>query len=162
MSIELKELKELIASFEEWISFTNLLQQISEETWNSSIEQGKWTVKDIVSHIMLWDKYFYEEAIEKIASDKPVTLRHLNYDDFNSEAIEYGKTITTNELLEKAVFYRKKIIGDISSLSEETVNRSYLDGSGHVFSIPQYLKDFIWHDQHHMVPLKEYLKTIHA
>jgi len=157
MSIELKE---LIKSFEEWIAFSSTLQELDEETWNSSLEPGKWTIKDIICHIMLWDKYFYEEAIEKIASGEKITLKHLNFDDFNSRAIIYGRTIETDELIEKAIYYRKKIIDDIGTLSEEAIEQNYIDGDGNVFNVPQYLKDFIWHDQHHMNPLKEYLKTI--
>jgi hypothetical protein len=157
MSIEMEE---LIQSFEQWISFTSNLENLNEVVWDSSIEAGKWTIKDIVSHIMLWDKYFYEEAIGKIASDKPVTLTHLNYDDFNSKAITYGRTITSDELIEKTIFNRKRIIEDIRTLSEEAINRNYIDGDGNVFNIPQYLKDFIWHDQHHMNPIKEYLGGI--
>lgn len=156
------EMDDLIKSFEEWISFTSYLKELNEEVWDSSIEQGKWTIRSIISHIMLWDKYFYEEAFKNITSDKKVTLKHLNFDDFNNKAIIYGRTITTNELYEKTIFYRKKIIEDIRTLSEEVINRNYIDEDGNVFNIPQYLKDFIWHDQHHMNPLKEYLNTINV
>ncbi|MCD9025479.1 DinB family protein [Cohnella silvisoli] len=157
MSLEMQSLLEF---FEEWISFTITLQELDEVVWESSIEPGKWAIRDIISHIMLWDKYFYEEAVDRIASDKQVTIKHLNFDDFNSKAIIYGRTISTDELIEKTLFYRKRIIGDIRNLSEEAINRDYKDGDGNVFNVTQYLKDFIWHDQHHMNPLKEYLKTI--
>jgi uncharacterized damage-inducible protein DinB len=53
-----KDIKELIQSFEKWISFTQSMQKLPEEIWDSSLEEGKWTVRDIVSHMMLWDKYF--------------------------------------------------------------------------------------------------------
>jgi hypothetical protein len=109
---------------------------------------------------MLWDKYFYEEAVHKIASGLPVTLKHLNYDEFNGNAIKYAKTITTEELVGKAISYREKIIADIEALSQDAVNQNYTDGDGKVFYVPQYLKDFIWHDQHHMVPLKTFLAAL--
>ena len=154
------ELQELITEFKKWITFTGSLQELPEAVWELSLEEGKWSIRDIVSHIMLWDKYFYEEAIDRITSNKPVTLKHLNFDEFNSKAIVYGRTITTRELIEKAIYYREKIIQDISALSEQMVYENYIDGDGNVFHIPQYMKDFIWHDQHHMNPLKEHLKTI--
>lgn len=154
------ETKELIKSFEEWIFFIHSVRELSEEIWDSSIESGKWTVRDIVSHIMLWDKYFYEEAIVNIATDKLLTLKHLNYDDFNRKAMDYGRTLKTNELIEMTIFCREKIIEDINRLSDEVIDQNYLVGDNNLFNISQYLKDFIWHDQHHMKPLKEYLKTI--
>jgi hypothetical protein len=154
------EIKDLIKTFEDWVTFAKRLQVLNEEVWNSSLEPGKWTFRDIISHIMLWDKYFYEEAIEKIANDKQITLKHLDFDEFNSNAITYGRTITTKELIRKTILYRKNIIDDISTLSEEAINRNHVDGEGNIFNVPQYMKDFIWHDQHHMNPLKEYIKAI--
>ncbi|MEX1030703.1 MAG: hypothetical protein WDZ91_11765 [Paenibacillaceae bacterium] len=85
-------------------------------------------------------------------------LVHLDYDDFNSKAITYGRTITTNELIEKSIIFRKRIIESIRTLSDEAIERNYIDQDENVFNVPQYMKDFIWHDQHHMVPLKEYLQ----
>jgi len=152
------ENQNLIKSFVEWIAFVGTLKQLDESTWNSSMEPGKWTIKDIVSHMMLWDKYFYEEAILKIATKQELTLKHLNYDEFNREAVVYSKTITTDALVEEAISYRKKIIETIEALPEEAVEQNYTDGDGNVFHIPQYLKDFIWHDRHHMKPLKDYLR----
>ncbi|WP_334076650.1 DinB family protein [Paenibacillus sanfengchensis] len=152
------EMKDLIKSFEEWITFVGTLKDLDGGTWASSLEPGKWAIKDIISHMMLWDKYFYEEAINKIATNTELTLKHLNYDDFNREAMVYSKTITTDELMEKAIYYRKKIIETIEALPEEAVEQNYTDGDGNVFHIPQYLRDFIWHDQHHMNPLKDYLR----
>lgn len=152
------ELKELLNTFEEWITFAQSLQDQSQDIWKSSIEPGKWTIKDIVCHIMLWDKYFYDEAIHKIATDKPVTLNHIDFDEFNKEAVIYAKTISIEELIEKSVFYRECIIADIRSMPEQLTNHNFIDGDGNIFNVTQYLKDFIWHDQHHLIPLKEYLK----
>lgn len=151
------EIKELLQSFKEWINFVQSLQGISEEIWNSSMEPGKWTIKDIVCHIMLWDNYFYDEAIHKIAAGEAITLKHINFDEFNGKAMEYAKKITTEDLIEKTIAYREKLVADIESLSEEAINQNYIDGDGNVFHVPQYLKDFIWHDQHHMTPMAKYL-----
>ncbi len=152
------QLQERLEAFKEWTVFVSTLRQLNEAAWNANIAPGKWTIKDIVCHMMLWDKYFYEEAIHKIASGRQVTLKHLNFDEFNGKAVIYGRTIHTDELIEKAILYRSKIIDDIYSLSGEALERNYVDGDGNVFHIPTYLNDFIWHDQHHVVPMRKYLE----
>ena len=156
------EMNELINSFEEWIAFVLSLSDLSDDNWSSSIEAGKWSIKDIVCHIMLWDKYFCEEAIEKIITKEPLTLKHLDYDDFNKKAVEYGKLITTKELMEMAVTNRRGIIEAIRNMSEATIAHHFEDSEGNIFNVNQYIKDFIWHDQHHVNPLNEYLKEIKA
>ncbi|MEO2213727.1 DinB family protein [Paenibacillus amylolyticus] len=157
-----KEIEHLLQTFEEWALFVKTMTHFEDSIWNSSMEEGKWTIKSIVSHIMLWDRYFYKEAIEKIALKQPVTLKHMNFEEFNRKAIEFGNRTETSEIVNKAMTYRHKIMNDIRGLSEEQLHQTYLDAEGNVFNIPQYLKDFIWHDQHHMEPLKKYLANLEA
>lgn len=152
-----KEMEQLLQAFEEWTLFVKTMTHLEEKVWNSSLEEGKWTIKSIVSHMMLWDRYFYKEAIEKIALDQPITLKHIDFDEFNRKAVEYANRTETSEIVDKAVTYRHKIMNDIRGLSEEQIHHTYMDAEGNVFYIPQYLKDFIWHDQHHMEPLKKYM-----
>ncbi|MEC0373633.1 hypothetical protein [Paenibacillus chibensis] len=52
---------EMVEEFKTFIDFVQELKTIDEEHWNSPISEGKWSLKDVISHIMLWDKYFYEE-----------------------------------------------------------------------------------------------------
>lgn len=151
-----KEMEHLLQAFEEWTLFLKTMNHLEEKVWNSSMEKGKWTIKSIVSHMMLWDRYFYKEAIEKIALNQQITLKHLDFDEFNRKAVDYANRTETSEIIEKAITYRHKIMNDIRGLSEEQLHQRYLDAEGNVFYIPQYLKDFIWHDEHHMEPLKTY------
>lgn len=50
------ELQELITEFKKWITFTGSLQELPVAVWELNLEEGKWSIRDIVSHIMLWDK----------------------------------------------------------------------------------------------------------
>ncbi|WP_251034835.1 acetamidase/formamidase family protein [Paenibacillus polymyxa] len=88
-----KEIEHLLQTFEEWALFVKTMNHLEEKTWNSSMEEGKWTIKSLVSHVMLWDRYFYKEVIEKIALKQPVTLKHINFEEFNRKAIEYVNRI---------------------------------------------------------------------
>jgi hypothetical protein len=152
-----KEMGQLLQTFEEWTLFVKTLSRLEEKVWNSSLEKGKWTIKSIVSHMMLWDRYFYKEAIEKIALNQPITLKHVDFDEFNRKAVEYGNRTEVSEIVDKAITYRHKIMNDIRGLSEEQIQLKYKGLDGNLFYIPEYLEEFIWHDQHHMKPLKTYL-----
>jgi hypothetical protein len=101
---------------------------------------------------MLWDKYFFEAAIDPILNNNPLTLEHLDYDSFNKEAIEYGRTKTKDELIHLTVQYRNLILESIESLSDEKFTREYVYGK---FTFMSYLKDFVEHDQHHMRQIEE-------
>ncbi|AWB44757.1 DinB family protein [Paenibacillus sp. CAA11] len=153
------ELTSLLTTFEQWALFCEDLKGLNEAQWASSLEPGKWSIKDIVAHMMRWDKYFYDTAIAKIAAGEGLTLQHLKYDDFNKEAVDYAANVSTDELIQQAIDIRMKIIHEISVMPEEVIARKYTDADGNEFNIPQYLQDFIWHDRHHMVPLQQHLQA---
>ncbi|MNO72271.1 DinB superfamily protein [compost metagenome] len=140
---------DLLNQFKEWNEF---VLEIIDLDWNTPIDEGKWTIHDVVSHIMLWDKYFYETTIEPIARDKTITLELIDFDFFNKNAVTYGMTKTKDELKESTVKYRNLILDCISSLDEVKYSQEFVDGR---FSLESYLKDFISHDRHHMMQIEE-------
>jgi len=152
--------KEMVEEFKSFIQYVEGLRSIKEENWNLPISDGKWTLKDIISHIMLWDKYFYEEAIQKVKLKESVTVRHLNFDEFNSNAIEYAKTQSVDDIIGKCIEYRSKIIEDISELTEEEYLKEYKDGDKKKFSIRGYLRGFIPHDKHHKKQIDRFIKEL--
>jgi uncharacterized damage-inducible protein DinB len=77
----------LINEFSSLISFVQSIRELDEEKWITPIEEGKWTTRDVIAHIMLWDKYFLEEAIQKITNQQPVTVQHLDFNEFNNKAL---------------------------------------------------------------------------
>jgi uncharacterized damage-inducible protein DinB len=145
---------DLLNQFKEWNGF---VLEIIDLDWKTPIAEGKWTIHDVVSHILLWDKYFYESTIEPIAYDKAITLQLIDFDQFNNDAVTYGKTKTKDELIELTVKYRNLILDCISSLEEGKYSGKYVDGR---FSFESYLKDFISHDLHHMMQIKELNKKM--
>jgi hypothetical protein len=146
----------LLEQFQQWIAFVQRLEHV-EENWNVQLGEGKWSVTEVVSHIMLWDRYFLEEAIEPIHKQVPLTVKHLDYDIFNENAKRVGQITSPKQLSEQAVSYRKKIMDRIQSMPEDDYVRTYLDADGHPFQLEQYLKDFIWHDDHHMDQMKPFV-----
>jgi uncharacterized damage-inducible protein DinB len=143
---------DLLGQFNNWILLVNELKNVDESKWEAPISDGKWSIRDIVCHIMLWDRFFHEGAIDKIASDTPLTLtmQGLDFDEFNDKAMDYAKTQTKKEILNQALAIRSKIITQLEQISEALFHQKYIDADGHPFTIYEYLIDFIGHDRHHM------------
>lgn len=145
----MNEKSRLLEEFNEWISFVS---EIREMDWQITIAEGKWSVQDIVSHILLWDKYFFEAAISPILNNTPLTLTHMDFEQFNQDAIEYGKTKTKEELIKMTIQYRNMILESIEGFEDDKFTKEYADGN---FTVISYLRDFIWHDQHHIRQIDE-------
>jgi hypothetical protein len=96
----LTEKLQLLEEFNQWVVFVQLLKTQSDELWYLSLDEGKWSIREVVSHIMNWDKYFLEEAINKITTKSIVTVKHINFDEFNNKAKIYGKSTSISEIKE--------------------------------------------------------------
>jgi len=150
---------EMVEEFRAFIDYVNEIRVIDEEIWNHPIAEGKWSIKDIMSHIMLWDKYFYEEGVEKIKLGQPLTVKHLDFDEFNANAVKYAKTQTKDAIVDQFIVYRTKIINSVSGLSEDDYLKGYKDGDKKKFTLRGYLRSFVSHDKHHKKQIEKYLKT---
>lgn len=144
-------LKGLLNEFEEWNDF---IYQIRNMNWETPLGEGKWRIHDVVNHIAQWDKYFLKEAIERIVRGEKLTLKHFDYDQFNQEAMEQGKNRTKADLITMASGYRKAIINHISTMDQDCILKEYMDAEGNPFTVETYLKDFIWHDRHHISQIR--------
>lgn len=149
----------LIIAFQEWISFIRNLERCNERTWNQAIAEGKWSIREIIAHIALWDQYFCTEGIEKIVAGQPLTVKHLDYDTFNANASAYGLITPIATLSSLAIYNRARIIGLIESLSDKQYETIYRDADNHPFLLSQYMRDFTDHDRHHMAQIAGLLDT---
>lgn len=158
ISLAAKTNEQMLLEFKSLIPFVESLGEVSDKHWNQPIAAGKWTVKDIICHLMLWDKYFYEGAIKKIILREPITTKHLDFNEFNANAVEYAKLLSEQTLIEQFVRYRTKIIDAVAGLTEDEFNQEYKDGDRKKFSVRKYLRSFIPHDKHHKKQIEQFLK----
>ncbi len=138
---------DLLSQFRAWTSYVRDIEPLD---WAKPVNKGKWSVHGLVSHLMMWDKYFWERAIQPISQDQPLSLQELDFDEFNREAVEFGHAKSKSELIELAVYYRCLILEAIEGMDEAMLNRTYGE-----FTFESYLRDFIWHDQHHRSQIEE-------
>ncbi|MFC5649008.1 DinB family protein [Paenibacillus solisilvae] len=126
--------------------------------WKAPLELGKWSVSDVIAHILLWDTYFEQEAISKIAKAEALTLTNLEF-PFNQNAVLYARAHRQQVILDQAVAVRERIIDYLEKLSNEARSQVYLDGEGHPFTVQHYLDDFIEHDNHHRSQIERLLAS---
>ncbi|WP_238653246.1 DinB family protein [Paenibacillus piscarius] len=153
---------QLIQEYESLIPYIESLDHLEASIWDTPLEPGKWSLKDLLCHLMLWDKYFYEAAFVSIREGRPLTSQHLNFNEFNANAIRYAETVTAEEAIRQFVLYRRIITGYAASLSDEALEQTYKDGDGKPFSIRKHLRGFLPHDKHHKKQIEKFLKTVQA
>ncbi len=152
----------LIVSFHEWHDWFHKWSIEKNTLWDTPVAVGKWTVRELVSHMMRWDRYFWEGAISLIISgeEKQLQIQHLDFDIFNEAAREHAHTISIEELVQETLQYREQIIRALHELPAEDWTKEYKGLDGGPFTVQSYVEDFIWHDRHHMKQLEDMSKPL--
>lgn len=137
-------------SFTDWLPS---LRNVPEDVWIAPIAEGKWAIQGLISHMVLWDKYFLENAIHPVVNHEPITLPEtFDFDDFNRDAVEYGKKHSKEELISEGIHYRNEIVRHIANLSDEEYFKQYPN-----FQVAQYVIEFVEHDDHHKAQVDSFL-----
>ena len=83
------------------IDFIDYLKQLKVGDW-SKMATEKWTVKDVVAHMVGWEKDS-PGTIKKTWETRqtPWFMKIDDYDDFNRKVVEFYKNYTPNQLIEE-------------------------------------------------------------
>lgn len=150
----------LIEQLEGYVPFVASLREIDTIKWTTSISEGKWSVRDIISHIMMWDKNFLDNIVPKLLNQEPVTLEEdTDVQGFNDRAVKYGKTLTQNQLLDEAISYRSEIVSELRKLPKTAFLLVFPGRDS--FTLSSFLKDlFVSHDSHHTKQIQQFLAVM--
>ncbi len=154
----MKPKDQLIKEFSGLIPFLESLREIDDAVWTAPIGDGKWSIRDIVSHVRLWDEYFLREAVDRIASGEPLVLEHPDIDEFNRRAVAYGEATPRDKLIQEAVAYRRRILERLAQIPQEEYTTAFAGPDGK-FVIQDYIRDFIDHDNWHREQIEAFLES---
>jgi hypothetical protein len=101
--------------------FISLLKMLKLEDWTKRVT-AKWTVKDVVAHMVGWEKAD-PEAIRKAWNTKepPWFLQTNDYDEFNQKNVEFYKKYTPNQLIEEWEQWQTKVQAEIDRIGEKNL-----------------------------------------
>ncbi|MFF2479922.1 DinB family protein [Paenibacillus sp. NPDC058071] len=155
--------EQLIAEFEALIPFVESLRKYGEGRLTSPIGEGKWSLKDMLSHFMLWDRYYIERALEPIAERKDEAViavsNQFEIESYNQQAIAFAEGRTASDVMDLMIETRQRVLYLLEQIPEDLYDKSYSDLDGDPFNIAEYVTDMTGHDGHHLAQMKDYILT---
>ncbi|MFD1636974.1 DinB family protein [Evansella tamaricis] len=157
----IKELEGFINWIEDW-------KLVEDTLLFKPIKEGKWTVAEIISHIMFWDKYLLNVTLPAMKDGADVESTE-DYEEINSLASAYALSegMTGAHLIDELIESRILLVNYLRGKTEEefiakfTLNGEEIDRfSGYPHTMFNYVAGFVWHDNHHKKQMKEYLETV--
>lgn len=160
----MSEVKSIIRHFNHYSSWLITLEEVDETLWFKPIADGKWSVSEIIAHIMNWDNYLLTEILPSVQNEKG-----MEFPDFgihNQKASNYAKSgISQSKLLEEAKDTRELLVKELNELPIEKLKKSltangvtHCPHTGTPYSLIYIVKEFTDHDNHHQRQIIQFLR----
>ncbi|HDX9580099.1 TPA: DinB family protein [Bacillus pseudomycoides] len=160
----MSEEKNIISHFNHYSSWLNTLEEIDGTLWFKPIAEGKWSVSEIVAHIMNWDNHLLTEVIPSVQKEKG--MEFPDFDTHNKKASNYAKSgISQSKLLEEAKNTRELLVKELNELPTEKLKRpltangvTHCPHTGIPYSLIYIVKEFTDHDNYHQRQIIQFLR----
>lgn len=146
-NIDLVRDKDILFTLEEQMNFTYaFLLTISEEKGDYAYAPGKWTIKEIVGHLIDAERVFAYRALRFARNDK-TDLPGFEENDYVKNADFTSRSLA--DLAEELLILRKTNMYLFNSFDEETMSRTGTANGGEI-SVEAILYVIAGHQKHHM------------
>ncbi|WP_066074738.1 DinB family protein [Neobacillus soli] len=160
----MSEENSIICNFKQYTSWLSTLEDMEEDLWSKPIAESKWSVSEIIAHIINWDNHLLAEVIPSVRNEKG--MEFPDFDTYNKKASNYAKSgIPKEKLLEEAKETRELLVKELNELPIEKLNKpltangvSHCPHTGTPYSLIYIIKEFTDHDNHHKRQITQLLK----
>ena len=154
----LKEKSEILAHHQNFITFFHSLKSFDENLLRKPIEDGKWSVIEIVGHFCPWDEFVLQHRIPYLLAGKSLP-KAPSAEDFNIHSSFIARTETIEKTFEKCIRIREDLLNQLNQIPEEKwlIKLQIKDST---LTLYEYLKGLMEHDIHHINQMKFTLNKV--
>jgi hypothetical protein len=143
----------IVDQLTQWKDYLEKIKEETHEGFFQPISEGKWSKAAIITHIMFWDRFFYEERLPSMIEGESLAgITADQVEEMNKDAESYAHSgISLYEIIEGAIKQRTKLV---EILQQQDLSKSFtINGNQH--NLESYVKGEYEHDLHHLKQLKE-------
>jgi hypothetical protein len=149
---------DLVSRMQDFCGFLAVLGGIPPQVLTAPMAEGKWSVQEVVAHIMAYDEAFLQSVVLAIEDGRqPLVPDPADNQSFNDRAAALGRNLTEGQLLERATLARRQLVNHLRRLPAEAF-RTKRQGLPESDLAELLDKDFVSHDRIHVKRIQEYLK----
>ncbi|RFA35576.1 hypothetical protein CAI16_08025 [Virgibacillus dokdonensis] len=134
------------------IQWGNSLGKIPHPIWFQPIEDGKWSVAEIISHFIPWDKFVINAAVLTNAVLCPPPDRELMNKIVAIKGRKHEQSITIKHFLNG----RERMFSMLEAMKMHHFEKGFSIG-GSKLTICTYLDGLVSHDLHHKAQINGYI-----
>lgn len=150
---------EAIQHYRKMNDWLQSLSSVGSNCWLEPMQEGKWSMAEVIAHLLYWDRYVREQRIPFFLEGAKLPPAP-EVESFNAEAARYARSgVGQLELLHEIVGERQAMLQLIASLTDEQWTRPFQVGQRE-YTLKTYLSGFAQHDNHHQEQINDYLANV--
>lgn len=139
------------ASFLIWVE---KLKEMAQDLWLKPISEGKWSLREILTHIMYWDKNSLEMMVPHMSEGANLTF--VDIEQLNQEAAAFARSYDSlHALIDDLIQTRKQLLRLLEEKYDEATT-FIIDNEEYTYK--KFVQIFIHHDEHHKKQIEAFLK----
>ena len=129
---------------------------MTEDQWRTPIAPGKWTIAEVIGHLIPWDAFVLEQRLPYFYDGKPLPhgpdVEQMNW-RASEETKRRGKEVTIALFVET----RGKLVRALEDMPDAYWNREF-SLSGKPMKLTEYMNGLVTHDRGHFAEIAYALK----
>ncbi|GAB6928949.1 hypothetical protein JCM10914A_29320 [Paenibacillus sp. JCM 10914] len=149
-----KSNNKVLSQFAEFLPWVERLKVTAQDVWLKPIAVGKWSVRELLTHIMYWDKNSLDAMVPNM--EEGAELSFVDIESHNQEAAVLARSYESLDVLIDDVIQTRKILLALLEQKYDDKTRFRIDNSN--YSFKRFVNIFIHHDQHHQQQVEVFLE----
>ncbi|MEN2767458.1 DinB family protein [Ornithinibacillus xuwenensis] len=141
------EKKSILEHYQKSIEWVNNLSNLSEKQWRMPIATNKWTVAEVIGHLIPWDEFILMNRIPYFfeATNLP---KSPEVEAINQKASVDSKEREKEETITIFTHFRREIISALEKFEDAKWTKEIVMNQS-TFSLYHYFSGLVEHDIHH-------------
>jgi uncharacterized damage-inducible protein DinB len=143
----------ILSHYEHSIQWVKELEQLPEKQWRTPIKEGKWTIAEVIGHLIPWDEFIVNDRV-------PYFFKDIEFpkgpDDqaVNDQAASESRIRTKEETIERFAATRQTLLTALQEMDDALWSKELIIGKSKL-TLPTYFQGMVEHDNHHFEQIKE-------
>lgn len=139
-----------ILNFQAFIPWVGMLNQLDAEVWTKPMSEGKWSISEMVSHLMNWDNHILLHILPSVRQGKEISFP--NIETYNQKAAAYAKSgITQSALIDEVIRTREQLVTQLVEMPDDLYHAQLN------YSLAFLIEEFVVHDNEHKEQIVQFI-----
>lgn len=146
----------VLKEFSDFLLWVENLKETAQDLWLKPVSAGKWSLREILTHIMYWDKNSLEMMVPNMSEG--AQLFFVDIEQHNQEAAGLAQSYNSLDvLIDDLIMTRKQLLGLLEEKYNDATNFT-IDNENYTYK--KFVDIFIHHDEHHKKQMEGLLEQI--